>query len=195
VIAIHLTQRDDDGYYSSDVTRFTSSGYAVYASGLDLDSKESADALSGVLGRVRVQAQADASKPVFIGIGPRADVNRYLAGSARSKVEDVTGTDEVTYKQRAGEKQPAPPGDETFWSAKVTGNGVQTLNWKAEEGNFSIVVMNPDASRPVSARVSVAAKAPAVLWVGIGMCVLALVLAGIGAAMIVSDRRKRARTG
>jgi hypothetical protein len=191
-VAVHLTQRDGDGFYTSPLTEVRSPGHAVFATGLLLDSNSGAAAARAVLGDVRISAQGADDRPVFVGIARQSDIDVYLAGSARSKVREMDGS-HVTYRERGGSKQPGAPGDERFWRSSASGAGRQTLNWKAEKGDFSIVVMNADASKPVRASVTVGAKAPAVLWIGIGLAVLALVLAGVGAAMIVSDRRKRRR--
>ena len=190
--AIHLTQRDSSGYYTSSLLQIESAGYAVYASGLEIDTAAGADVAQDVLGDVRVRAQA-AEGAVFVGVARQADLDRYLGDSPRSKVKEVNGGD-VTYRPRGGgTSRPAPPTEQTFWRAKATGPGVQTMNWEAEEGNFAIVVMNADGSRPVRAAVTAGARAPIVLYIGIGLLVIALILGAVGFAMIRSDSRSRSR--
>lgn len=194
VVVVHATQRDSDGYYTSSNIAIRSAGAAVYADGLVLDSKSGADAVRDVLGDVRVRARTVNGAPVFVGIASEDDVDAYLEGVERSKVKEVNDDDDVTYREHTGPAVPATPPEQRFWKASASGAGRQTLKWKAEKGDFSIVVMNADGSKPVRAVVSVGAKAPAVLWIGIGVIVLALICAGAGTAMVVSDRRKRRRT-
>jgi hypothetical protein len=54
--------------------------------------------------------------------------------------------------------------------------------------------MNPDGTRDVRARVSVAAKMPFLLWFGIGLLSGGGVLAAAGGALIFFGTRQRPRT-
>ena len=61
-------------------------------------------------------------RDVFIGIGPAPAVDQYLAGSAVDKVTDL---DVDPFRLRTvrqdGSTQPAPPGAQTFWTARGSG--------------------------------------------------------------------------
>jgi len=161
-LAVHLTQRDDDGYYTSSTERVASPGYAVTASGFDLNDATEADVVRGLLGRVRVRVDRAGDAPVFVGIARTADLDRYLAGVGRSEVTDVSGGD-ISYRVRAGGAPPTPPAEQRFWQASASGPGQQATSWDVDEGNWSVAVMNPGGTRGVSADVSVGAKTSALL--------------------------------
>ena len=189
-IAIHLTERDSDGYYSSSADRVKTPAYAVTATGIDLNDNVGAKVAQELLGRVRIRATPARGHPVFIGIAREGDLNRYLGRVARSQVTDINGSN-VSYRERKGGPPAAPPGRQGFWQASASGSGTQTITWKVREGNWAVAIMNADAAPGVGADVSVAARSTAVLWVGVGLLALGLLFAGIGAAMVVADRRKR----
>jgi hypothetical protein len=95
----------------------------------------------------------------------------------------VTGIDdEPRYSPRPGGAPDNPPGDETFWVASTAEMGEQTLEWEAEDGSWSVVVMDADARRGVDAELSIGAELDPVIWVGIGLLVADGLLAA-GAAL------------
>jgi hypothetical protein len=61
--------------------------------------------------------------------------------------------------------------------ASVHGSGPQTLDWEAEGGEWSVVVMNADGSAGVDAELSFGAHVPHLTWIGIG--------AGIAGGLLV----------
>lgn len=69
-----------------------------------------------------------------------------------------------------------PPGDTDIWTEEASGTGAVALVWPAEDGDWTLVVMNADGSADVGADVSVGATLP---WLGWAAVVL-LVGAGIG---------------
>lgn len=189
-VVIHVTQRGDDGYYTSSTEQVGSAGYAVTADGLDLSSGAGAGALTDIVGHVRVKAAASGGRPVFVGIARTTDIDRYLGGVAHSRVTDIDNGD-VVYAQQRGHAPAGAPGRQGFWEASTVGPGRRTLTWKVHSGNWSVAVLNADARRPVRAAVSVGAKTDLVLWIGLGLLALALVLGGVGTAMVVADGRNR----
>ena len=126
---------------------------------------------------------------MFVGIGPAADVDRYLLGVERDVVTDFDRRD-PTYSRRAGGAPAAPPGSQTFWAASATGSGEQTLDWKPEDGDWRAVVMNADATRGVSADMSIGAELDAVLWIGIGMLAAGALLAAVAAIAVTAGVRR-----
>src|SRR5947209_6060811 len=99
LVVVHLTQRDNDGYYTSSTAQVAAPGYAITAEALHIGDLPSV--ASDLVGRVRVSARSSTGQPLFIGIAPENAVNGYLTGVARSEVTDVNG-DTVTYKRHAG---------------------------------------------------------------------------------------------
>jgi hypothetical protein len=185
------TQRDDDGFLSTPTELFSSSSYAIVSEPIDLVEADAGDWLwEDVLGDVRVRASGG---DLFVGVGPTREIDGYLRGVEYDRLTDVNYDPfSADYEREAGDAPARPPGDEEFWVEITSGSGEQTLTWNAEPGNWSVVVMNSDASRGIAADVSVGAEASWIVWVAIGVLVAgALFLLG-GAAMIFFGARHAA---
>ena len=87
---LHTTQRSDS-YLMTSSERFSTGSYALATRTLHISS----DVPSFLYGRdwlgdVRIRGEsADPTRPLFIGIARKADVDRYLAGVAHAEVVDV----------------------------------------------------------------------------------------------------------
>ena len=123
----------------------------------------------------------DASKEIFIGIGPTRDIRAYLAGTAHDVVRDIDfpNEDDVRYRRVPGSASATPPANETFWAVSASGPGTQTIEWKLEEGDWAAVLMNADGSAGVAADAFLGAKSGFVLPLGIG-----LLAGGAGALLL-----------
>jgi hypothetical protein len=189
LVAVDQTQRDDDGFLMSPTEEFTSDTYAIVSERADLDTEGAEWALDTFLGTVRIRSESD--REVFVGIGPAAEVDRYLEGVELDVVDDLDSTGDPEYSRRAGTSPSAAPGTESFWVASATGSGEQTIDWEPEDGDWRVVLMNSDASRGVSSDLSIGAELDAVLWIGIGLLVAGgLVAAGAALAITAGVRRR-----
>lgn len=186
VIAAFAFARDDDGFYSSGTERFETQGYAIATENIDLGSPADT-APDELLGTVRVRGESAGAKPVFIGIGPRDDVDAYLGGVNHSVLTDI---DDPAYRDVAGGRLSGPPTKEGFWSAQASGSGEQTMEWDVEGGDWSVVLMNADGSRPVSLDAGVAIDIDWLIWIGIGILVIGVAITFGGIALIVIMRRE-----
>ena len=190
------TGRDAEGFFTTDTERFGTRGHALVSEEVDLGTEgDAAGSVSiGDLARVRVRAEPISGQPIFIGIGPRDDVERYLAGVAYGEVTDVEFDPfRVTYRAHAGTETPAPPSQQTFWDATATGPGQQSLEWDLEGGQWSLVVMNADGSTPVAADLQLGVRIKILLWLSIGVLIGGLVLLAIGVTMIIFGGRGSGR--
>ena len=194
LVALHLTQRDDDGFYTSPSTRLATGTYALTGEGIDLGdagstadwSVDSFDATT----RVRVDPAGDA--PLFVGIARDADVQAYLRGVAHDQVQDVDhrhGDLIARYERVPGAGTPQPPGAQRIWVASSSGAGTQTLRWKPRSGRWSVVVMRADAARGVVADVKVGVRLGLLLWIGIGLLAAGVLAAGAAAGLLVVGLR------
>ncbi|MBE1495710.1 hypothetical protein H4696_002810 [Amycolatopsis lexingtonensis] len=183
------TQRDADGYLTASST-FVSNGYAVATDPVRLRGVAAPKA-DVVLGDVRIRATDSAGRPVFVGIGRTADVERYLAATEYTTAGNRT---------HPGGAPAVPPGDAAgVWVAGASGAGTQTVGWPVLDGNWTAVVMNADGSRGVSVRAEAGSTAPALGWIALALLVSgAVALAGgavlIGAAAHRASRRPGAPT-
>ena len=133
---------------------------------------------------------ADPTQPVFAGIGPSADVARYLQGVSRDQVRNVdVSPNRVRYRRIAGEAVPAVPVDQTFWAAQITTDTTKDLTWKVESGDWTVVIMNVDASRGVDTNARLGIKVSWFLPAAIGLLVLGLVLLAGGTVLAILGGR------
>ena len=190
LVTIDQAQRDDDGFLMSPTQDFSTPTYAIVSESADLDTDGSEWALDTFLGTVRIRSESD--RPVFVGIGPADEVAQYLGGVERDEVDDLDNSGDPEYSRRSGGAPTGPPGDETFWVASTEGAGERTLEWEPEDGDWQAVVMNEDASRGVSAELSIGAELDSILWIGIGLLFAgALFAAGSALAITAAARRGR----
>ena len=198
LVLAHATARDSAGFYTAPTERFTTDTYALTSEGLrigEVRGHGAGWALDAVDATVRVRASAPDGRPVFIGIAPKADVDRYLLLSAHSEIRGTGGTP-FTYDsvRQSGEKRPAVPDLQGFWAAATTGWGTQSVTWKPDRGRWAIVVMNADGGRPVRADVSVGVKSAVVLPIGLVLLALGLTGLATSAALIWAGARDGAVT-
>ena len=192
------THRDADGYFRTPSVRLASPTYAIVSDHIDLSTRPGpSDWLidRGGLGTVKLALRpADPTQPVFAGIGPSADVARYLQGVSRDQVRDIdVSPNRVRYRRIAGEAVPAAPVDQTFWAAQITTDTTKDLTWKVESGDWTVVIMNADASRGVDTNARLGIKVSWFLPAAIGLLVLGLVLLAGGTVLAILGGRGLAR--
>lgn len=181
----HATQRDDDGFFTSDPGRIETLSYAITSGKIDLGADERPTDL-GDIATVRLTVDPTTDHAVFVGIGREDDVARYLDDVAHA---EITRLDldpfRVSYRTSSGGGPDGPPGDQTFWAAEAEGDGAQTLETDLESGEWTVVIMNADGSEGVGVEASAGVKVDWLLPVGIGLLVTALVLGVVGAVLLV----------
>jgi hypothetical protein len=155
-------EKNDQGYLTTDSERFAAGTRALATDNLDVDL-DGVDWLvdSGELGKVQLEVASEGDEPVFVGIARTEAVTSYLRGVEHTLVTDVDADPfEASYQRESGDRRPAAPAQESFWVASTQGRGTQTLDWRVDDGDWSVVVMNADGSRGVTADVSAGAKMP-----------------------------------
>ena len=188
------TQRDD-GYLATPTERFATPTYALTRTRLEVDTHGEGWVLNdNWLGKIRIRGNSVGSKTLFMGIGPQAEVSRYLGDVAHANVQDIDFDPfRATYLPVSGGSPDAPPTEQSFWAASASGVGTQTLTWKVRDGDWSVVVMNADASRGVAADIDLGAKLSYLLWVAIGLLIGGVLVTGGSAALIVLAARRPSR--
>jgi hypothetical protein len=197
------SQKDERGYVTTDTHRFEAGTRALTSENLDVDLDGAEWVFDETdFGRVTLDVESRAEKPVFVGIARTGDVSDYLRGVAHTEVSDVDyggpfdDDFDADYHDRIGRGRPAPPAKSDIWVASAQGSGRQTLDWDVEDGDWSVVVMNADGSRGVDADVSAGAKVPfldELGWSLVGGGGFALVI-GVG-LMVLGIRRPRNPSG
>jgi Domain of unknown function (DUF4389) len=174
------TQRDASGYVMTGATAYSTNTYALVSDSYRTGAAGDVVVARDMLGTVRVRTQS--ARPVFVGIGPAAAVESYLAG-VRREVATRFDAARSDFRLRQGGAPAVPPTSKRFWVAQSVGSGVRTLHWSPSNGDYRIVVMNPNGSAGVNAELAIGARFPHLLWIGIGLLggsALLLVLGGAG---------------
>lgn len=185
------TQRDD-GYITSDIQAFSTSGSALVTKPADLGVPGIGWLYApSVLGEIRIRVTpASSGSTLFVGIGPSQDVDRYLAGVNHTLITDFWSE---SVQPIGGDATASAPGSQDFWVASDSGSGPKTVTWEPTGGSWSVVVMNVDGQPGVDVRADLGATIPPLVWVSVGLVVLGLVLLAGGLLLIVGAIR-RART-
>ena len=187
-----------DGYLTSSRIPISTGSHAVATERLDMgDIAPLWPDVDSLLGDVRLRATGTGGPPVFIGIGPADRVAAYLDGVAHATLTELADP-ATTYAEHPGGAPRTDPAGQDFWVAQSSGTGARSVRWPREEGTWTVVVMNADASAGVAADIDVGITAPVqeraaqVLLIGaaaLGLIGIALVLVG------VHRRRQPARAG
>lgn len=142
---------------------------------------------SQVLGTARARVTPLTDKPVFVGIARADDASRYLADTEYATIESWQTGALTTH---SGNAPSDPPAQASIWVASTQGTGEQTLLWKPRTGDWSVVVMNADASAGVGARGRIAADVPMLPWIAGGFLLATAVLAFIGLRVLLPAIRR-----
>jgi hypothetical protein len=141
---------------------------------------------------VRISADSvRADRNVFVGVGPKAQVDRYLAGASIDTVHDFSVEPwNLDKTAREGTAKPRPPATQSFWVAKSAGS-TAALDWKVRDGNWRVVVMNADGSRGVATMSEFGVKIPHLATIALIALIAGLVTLAGGIALIVAPSRRR----
>ena len=182
------TQREA-GYATSGVHELSTSGSALATVSTELGS-------GGVgwlyppalLDKVRIRVTPTTGDgPLFVGIGPSTEVDRYLAGVNHTVITEFF--DDKTEEVQGGPPA-SPPGSQDFWVASATGTGSQTLVWDSTDGSWTVVVMNADGGPGIAVGADLGAKFPALPWIALGFLVAGVLLLACGVLVVVAVFRR-----
>src|SRR5436190_1665421 len=88
--------------------------------------------VTDVLGHPSVRISADSvrsDRNLFVGIGPKAQVDRYLAGAPIDRVRDFSIDPwSIDKSARPGTATPKPPAAQSFWVARSSGSSAATVS-------------------------------------------------------------------
>lgn len=145
--------------------------------------------LATLLGEVRIRVTpVSPGPPLFVGIGPSTDVDRYLTGVNHAVISEFW-QDELEVVD--GDTPASAPETQDFWVASTTGPGARTLVWDPADGSWSVVVMNADGRPRLAVGADLGARLPAVPWIAVGFLATGAVLVTGGALLIAGAIRRR----
>ena len=139
---------------------------------------------------IKIKAESNNGKPVFIGIVDASDAYTVFGDAAYDQVIEYNVDDnrgrytDFTYRYHPGEALEIVPTELNIWITEVSGNGEQTLTWSPDNGNFWLVIMNEDGSANLDVETGLAVKVPILDNIGRGLFVGGLVLLAFGVAII-----------
>jgi hypothetical protein len=187
LVGVDVGMTDDEGFLSAPPATLSRDTYAVTGHVL-LEGEWIWWWRHPTQAQVRMTSEV----PIFLGIAARADVEAYLADVSYAQIEDLTFDEyresrvwATRFKDFVGSSAPALPSEQTFWVARVEGQGEQTLRWRIESGDWLLVAMNADGSRGVALDGTVGVGAPWLLGLGIGLLAVGFVLLAIGIVLIL----------
>ncbi|HEU4319573.1 MAG TPA: hypothetical protein VFS66_05790 [Acidimicrobiia bacterium] len=160
-------QRDSDGFLESRTVTLSTEGYAIASEELDFDGVPGDWLPANLIGTFRVEASS--SDEVFIGAGPSTEVDEYLDGVPHTLVANIGPFTTVHYHDVQGFEAAEVPGAQDFWTTTASGESLQQIEWEAEPGEWTIVMMNADASEDVQVRASMAISNP---WIPLATAVI-----------------------
>ena len=180
-----VTQRQG-GFVTSPTVEFDTEAYAVVSEGIKIHA-DGPDWLlpSAILGDARVTASSQT--PIFVGVARAADVERYLEGVSYSVVSNLAERDGRDLSASTGTAPGSEPSTQEFWVAANTGTGTQSIRWAPSNGDWSVVVMNADASPGVAFEGDIGAEVPVLRPIAIGLLVAGSILLIIGIALIAGS--------
>ncbi|MFI0484782.1 hypothetical protein [Actinomadura sp. 9N215] len=155
-------QASSGGSFATPERRFGTSAVALKTDEIEVGS-ETARAGNpmpdvGELAEVEIVVRpADPRVPLFVGIGPKAQVEDYLRGVSRDEFvsAELSPFTPVFHRVPGADTAAAPPSRQRFWVAGSAGTGTRTVKWDKTGGAWSVVVMRMDGRSGVDAHASI----------------------------------------
>jgi hypothetical protein len=184
-------QRAEGGYFTSSTERLSTPTSALVTDEILVEAGRPGDSPTDVgdLAEVRIRATpAERGTAMFVGIGPKVEVETYLRGVAHDRMASFElDPFAVRFDRATGGPAPAPAAA-PFWVATASGHGTRTVLWEKEQGAWSAVVMNIDGSPGVDIRADIGLRFEFLLPLGVALLGAGLLLV---AASVPARRRSR----
>jgi hypothetical protein len=128
---------------------------------------------------------------VFVGIGPAAQVGRYLAGVATQQSTNLDLQEAAsTAVRHPGRATAQPPAAQSFWVARASSTRTAEVNWKIRDGRYRVVVMSADAHGGFAATTSIGVTIPNIPDYALPALLLGLLIAGGGTGLLIRANRQ-----
>ncbi|VXC12254.1 DUF4389 domain-containing protein [Aeromicrobium sp. 9AM] len=202
--AAKSTLPDDDGFFSAPTATCQVDTYAITSEPIRLHfSGVGGLTPSALLGDGKVTVRSHDGAPIFVGIANSRSVDTYLAGVARSTMvpERRFGDGSPAICDSVDGVAPGPaPASLPIWMKFAQGNGSQTITWPFREGDWTVVVMNPERSQGLDVEVDAGATLPGIkvvisvlMFMAAALLMLGLAV-GLGSAAASRSERRSEST-
>jgi hypothetical protein len=193
-----LFEQRDDGYLTSPAERYQVPTYAITWPPLDVapDGGPATQGRKGAVPTVMLSAQsATPGQDVFVGIGPRDAVTRYLADVDHSELTQLRlNPFRASYQDHAGSTEPGLPSVQDFWDVSAQGPGTQQIESDLPSGNWAAVIMNADGSRPVAVDLQAGIRTPLLAPTTWGTLFVGLALLALGIPVVLAGAARLGRS-
>jgi hypothetical protein len=136
-----------------------------------------------------LQLEVTGEEPLFVGVAPKRDSLEYLQGVPYELVTGIdSSSDRVESTTIPGDRVPEDPGAQPFWTDQRSGQDT-VVAWPISDQDTTLVVMNEDLSRTVSAQVAVVATVSWASPLAIGMMIAGLVVVVLAIVVLVIAMR------
>jgi hypothetical protein len=182
------TQKDAGGFFNTSTVELETASHALASTEIDLGARPGDWFPTGSIATVRIEAESSTDAPLFIGIGPEDAVESYLAGSGFAQVTRIhdDGADYTTTEGGA----PPVPAEQGFWVASASGSGAQQVSWDLAQGNWTVVIMNADASPGVAVLTSAGVRTSLLVPIAGALLAGGLLMAAVAAVLLVLATRR-----
>jgi hypothetical protein len=178
-----LTLVGPDGRFTLETTAFSDT-HALVFDAISVRDLPRTGGLAATLD-LEVRSQDGAA---FVGVGPTAEVGRYLDGVAFDRVVQVDWAGGVRTEEEVGARNPLPPADEPFWVVSDEGTDA-AIEWLVEGGDWTVVIMNADGAAGVEVAGSASVTVPLLGPVGVALFVIGLAMLIAGILLTISGSR------
>jgi hypothetical protein len=192
VVWANSVLKDAEGFISTGTITLERDSYAIITEPAEIDLRVGMTWTFDEFATIKVEGTSnDESKEIFIGVAEESSVNSYLTNVEHDEIIDFEiHPYSITYINFSGSSEPPPPTTQEFWTASVSGEGLQVLEWDVTSGNWVLVVMNSDGSDGVDVSGSIGVALPSLLWIGVGLLIGGVLVLAVGILMVVLAVRR-----
>ncbi len=143
------------------------------------------EALAWTGPQVRLTVRSvDPGRSLFVGVGHDVDVQDFLDGAPRTRIDTIAIPWRVTTTSIPGSGFPkGAPSDVGWWFADAQGRGSASVTWRLPDTAADVVILDPLGGDGLAVDVTADVLAPGAFVVGLAMVVLGLGVAVFGWAV------------
>jgi hypothetical protein len=185
---IDATMTDTDGFINTKPVTLETETYAIATPPAEIDITSTGPFEFGTLATFRIEVEnLDSTKGVFVGVSEADALENYLGGVWHVEIKDLQLEPfKATMTLNPGELAPQTPSLQAFWKTSAQGVGAQTLTWDMESGDYSIILMNEDASPGVAVAAIVGARVPLIRPVSMSLLIGGGIVLALGTALLAA---------